>query len=197
MQFGEPFGGLFPGVRGAVLAALLRTGAPLTGRQIHSLVRDEFSLWSVQQALAGLVKLGIAEVSVVGRAHLHAVNEQHYAIPHLRALLSPIEALRAVVREAVGDAVVAVILFGSVARGESTSQSDVDLAVVADFTWPGRIALEDAVRTRVGNDCDVLVFDPDEFSRLAHADEEPVIKDILAEGVVLHGVVPNLSTAVA
>lgn len=37
MDFGEPFGGLIPGARGAALAALLRTGAPLTGRRVHAL----------------------------------------------------------------------------------------------------------------------------------------------------------------
>jgi hypothetical protein len=35
MFFGEPFGGVIPGARGAVLAVLLRTGEPMTGRQMH------------------------------------------------------------------------------------------------------------------------------------------------------------------
>ncbi len=37
MLFSEPFGGVIPGARGAVLAALLRTDTPLTGRQVHAL----------------------------------------------------------------------------------------------------------------------------------------------------------------
>lgn len=44
MIFGEPFGGVIPGARGAVLAVLLRTGEPLTGRQIHGLVSDDYGL---------------------------------------------------------------------------------------------------------------------------------------------------------
>ena len=48
MLFGEPFGGLIPGARGAVLGVLLRTGTPLTGRQLRGLIRDENSLWTVQ-----------------------------------------------------------------------------------------------------------------------------------------------------
>ena len=40
MYFGEPFGGLIPGSQGAVLSVLLRTDAPLTGRQIHGRFPD-------------------------------------------------------------------------------------------------------------------------------------------------------------
>lgn len=53
MAFGEPFGGLMPGTRGAVLAGLLRTGAPLTGRRIHDLLGGH-RLRAVQQALRNL-----------------------------------------------------------------------------------------------------------------------------------------------
>ena len=54
MRFDVAFGGLIPGASGAVLAVLLRTGSGLTGRQVHGLVRDRFSLWSVQQDTQGL-----------------------------------------------------------------------------------------------------------------------------------------------
>lgn len=43
VDFGEPFGGIIPGARGAVLAVLLRTGTQLTGRQIHTLIGDRHS----------------------------------------------------------------------------------------------------------------------------------------------------------
>jgi Fe2+ or Zn2+ uptake regulation protein len=67
--FNEPFGGIIPGARGAVLAALLRTGTPLTGRQIHSLLSDDYSLWTVQEALKSLTKLGLVETQTIGRAY--------------------------------------------------------------------------------------------------------------------------------
>lgn len=44
MLFHEPFGGLLPGARGAVLSVLLRTGTPLTGREIQGMVSDRYSL---------------------------------------------------------------------------------------------------------------------------------------------------------
>ena len=197
MRFEAAFGGLIPGASGAVLAVLLRTGVPLTGRQVYGLVRDQCSLWSVQQALGSLVGRGVVESRAVGRAMVHTINEDHYAIQPLRVLLDPIAALREAVRAVVGSSVDAVVLFGSVARGEASAESDVDLAVLAPSDWQGRTELEDVVRARLGNDCDVLVFTPEEFGRLAGSGEEPVVAQIVADGVVLLGSLPQAPVGVA
>lgn len=162
---GEPFGGLIPGAQGAVLAALMRTGAPLTGRQVHGLLRDDLSLWTVQEALKTLARLGLVSAQTVGRAGVHSINEEHYAIEPLRQLLSPMSVLEEIIREAVGDDVKAVIVFGSVGRGDPMPDSDVDLAVIAPKGWDDRTRIADLVRSRLGNDCDVLTFTPAEFSR--------------------------------
>jgi predicted nucleotidyltransferase len=100
------------------------------------------------------------------------------------------------VREAVGDDVKTVILFGSIARGESHIKSDIDLAVIAPTGWDGRTDLEDAVRTRLGNYCDVLVFTPEDFTRLPGTDE-PVVREILSEGIALIGSIPRVKSGVA
>ncbi|WP_116951745.1 nucleotidyltransferase domain-containing protein [Jiangella endophytica] len=191
MFFNEPFGGVVPGARGAVLASLLRTGMPLTGRQIHRLVSDDYSLWTVQEALKVLTKLGLVETQTIGRAGVHTVNEDHVAVAPLRALLDPIAALRDVVTTVIGPEVSAVILFGSIGRGEATPDSDVDLAVIAPRGWDKRVELEDSVRARLGNDCDVLVFTAAEFDRLAAAGE-PVVGDILRDGFALVGAMPRV-----
>jgi predicted nucleotidyltransferase len=196
MLFNEPFGGVIPGARGAVLAALLRTDIPLTGRQIHALVSDEYSLWTVQEALKALTQLGIVNTQTVGRAGVHTINEDHVSVAPLRALLDPITALTGTVREAVGNDIKTVILFGSIARGEANFYSDVDLAVMAPDGWDGRADLEDAVRIRLGNNCDVLVFTSEDFTRLADIGE-PVVREILASGVALIGSIPRMKSRVA
>jgi predicted nucleotidyltransferase len=190
MFFGEPFGGLIPGARGAVLSALLRTGAPLTGRQVHGLLSDEHSLWSVQEALKVLTRLGIVETQAIGRAGVHTVNEGHAAVAHLRVLADPTALLRAGIAKGVGSDVESVIVFGSIARGEASRDSDIDLAVIASPGWDGRTALEDAVRTSMGNGCDVLVFTPSQFQQLIQSGE-PVVSDILRDGFALIGSMPR------
>lgn len=189
MFFGEPFGGLILGARGAVLSVLLRTGAPLTGRQVHGLVSDEYSLWSVQEALKALAGLGIVDTQTIGRSGVHTINEGHATVAHLRVLADPIGMLRAAIAEAVGSDVESVIVFGSIARGEAHRGSDIDLAVIAPAGWDGRGDLEDAVRTSLGNGCDVLVFTPDQFQQLARSGE-PVASDILRDGLALIGSMP-------
>ena len=195
MLFSEPFGGVIPGARGAVLAALLRTDTPLTGRQVHALVSDDYSLWTVQEALKALTQLGLVNTQTIGRAGVHTINEEHFSIAPLRVLLDPIAALTGTVREAAGHDVKTVILFGSIARGEANIGSDVDLAVIALAGWDGRTDLEDAVRTQLGSNCDVLVFTPEDFTRLADTGE-PVVQEILTDGVALIGSIPRMKSGV-
>lgn len=190
MYFSQPFGGIIPGVRGAVLAALLRTGTPLTGRQVHGLVSDDYSLWTVQEALKELGKLGVVETQKIGRAGLHTVNEDHSSVLPLRALLDPVAILQDVVSAVADEEVTTVILFGSIARGEATIDSDIDLAVIAAEGWDKRIELEDQVRIRLGNNCDVLLFTAAEFDRLVGTGE-PVVRNILRDGVALIGDKPR------
>lgn len=190
MFFAEPFGGLIPGARGAVLAALLRTDEPMTGRQIHGLMAGNYSLWSIQEALKALTQLGLLETRTIGRAGIHTINEDHAFVAPLRALVDPVAELKAAIAEAIDSEVQAVILFGSVARGESNANSDIDLAVIAAPTWDQRVELQDSVRTRLGNDCDVLLFTEAEFRRLSAAGE-PVVSDILRDGVALVGTKPR------
>lgn len=195
MDFGEPFGGVIPGARGAALAVLLRTGAPLTGRRVHALIADRHSLGAVQQALRDLDRLGLITTEAVGRAGAHRVNEGHAAIAPLRALAGPIEMLTRVVEETARD-VEAVIVFGSVARGDAHADSDVDLVVIAPEAWDGRAELQQQVHERLGNDCDVLHLTGDHF-KLAPEDREPVVSEILRDGIALVGTMPRRSRVVS
>lgn len=188
MYFGEPFGGLITGARGAVLAALLRTNTPLTGRQVHGLLADQYSLWTVQQVLKSLAQLGVTTTATVGRAGVHTINDDHYAIEPLRALVDPFDALTATIRATAGDDVRAVLVFGSIARGTPGPASDVDLCVIADPLWDGRTELEDAIRARLGNDCDIIHLTPDDFSATERAS---VVDEIHRDGVLLLGSLPS------
>lgn len=180
-----------PGARGAALAVLLRTGTPLTGRRVHALIADRHSLGAVQQALRDLDRLGLITTEAVGRAGVHRVNEGHAAIAPLRALASPIEMLTRVVEEVVRD-VEAVLVFGSVARGEAHADSDIDLVVIAPAAWDGRAELQQQVQERLGNDCDVLHLTADHF-KLAPEDREPLVSEILRDGIALVGAMPRRS----
>ena len=155
MDFSQPFGGILPGARGAVLAVLLRTGAPLTGRRAHALVSGQHSLSAVQQALRDLEQLGLITTQTVGRAGVHRINEQHEAIAHLRAIRSPLEMLKQVVATTVTDAQ-AVVVFGSVGRGDAHRDVHAAPGELALFDQMQQVALNFLLAQRVGTGAAVV-----------------------------------------
>jgi hypothetical protein len=74
MFFGEPFGGIIPGARGAVLAALVRTGGPVMSltfqRAIRRHVWDPSCAGPSDESPPGINGLGrcAADCPVAGRA---------------------------------------------------------------------------------------------------------------------------------
>lgn len=190
----EPFGGIIPGPQGAVLAALLNTGKPLTGREVHRLVSDRTSQQSVQRALHTLVRVGLLESMPAGRANLYTVNDSHVAVPALREIVAPLHLLRRVIAESVkadDEGVQAVVLFGSAARGEALPDSDIDLAIIARDGWDGAHAIWEAVTSRYGGECDILQYTPREFAAWTRTEDEAVLRTIARDGITLWGALPR------
>jgi predicted nucleotidyltransferase len=152
--------------------------------------RRSLTLWSVQKALKTFTRLGLVKTQTIGRAGVHPINDGHAAVPHLRALADPIAMPGAAIETSVGSDIEAVIVFGSVARGEASEGSDIDLAVIAGPEWDGSADLQDAVGTSMGNGSDVLVFTPSQFQQLPRSGE-PVVSDILRDGFAIIGSVPR------
>jgi putative hydrolase of the HAD superfamily len=66
VRFGEPFGGLLPGARGAVLAALLRTGVSLAAVEQWRRYRGDLD----QEVLAAIATIGrTVPVALLSNAH--------------------------------------------------------------------------------------------------------------------------------
>jgi hypothetical protein len=84
-------------------------------------------------------------------------------------------------------------VFGSVARGDGGTDSDLDIFLVRptgigedDPVWRDQvIALEQAASAWTGNDARSLEYSQSELPRLQR--EEPVIAEIAADGIVLAG----------
>src|SRR5574341_1126007 len=65
---------------------------------------------------------------------------------HVHGLRAIADQYAGALRDVLGEALVSVVLFGSVARGEATATSDIDLLVVAEDLPPGRLARQDRIR---------------------------------------------------
>jgi len=83
-----------------------------------------------------------------------------------------------------------VILYGSVARGDYTAASDIDLIVVKETAepLPARIAeaLERCAEARPPLPVEPLVYTPAEFARML-AEGNPLLGEATRHGRVVHG----------
>lgn len=124
------FGG--PG-RTAVLRLLAGQSAELTGRQVAELVG--MSQPGIAGTLHHLAGLGVVQRRRAGQAILHQLDRENLLVktivlPALAAEANLIEDLKSELRAAFDPLAVSIVIFGSVARGESTPGSDIDVLVV-------------------------------------------------------------------
>jgi hypothetical protein len=94
------------------------------------------------------------------------------------------------VTSALGDQVDAMVLYGSVARGEAKRYSDIDILVVS--------AHHDATRERVSEICEELTYEHNYtfFISIVHLSREelrwhtevgsPFVRNVVDEGVILY-----------
>ena len=119
-----------------ILRILTALGTPLSQRELAR--RADVTLRSAQAALDDLYAVGIAAKLVGGRDHLTTLNSHHILAPTLTALFSAEAELARNVRTAIATIVagdrnppLGLYLFGSVARAEETTKSDLDILLVA------------------------------------------------------------------
>jgi predicted nucleotidyltransferase len=114
-----------------MLRVLLRGGPPMTGRALARVAGLKQS--TAQRALTRLRDAGLVIAEHAPPAIVYRANTDHLAMPALVALLRLEEQLRLRIVEHVAgwqQRPESVVVFGSVARGQATATSDVDILVV-------------------------------------------------------------------
>ena len=195
MDFARPVQAVIPGAQGRILAVLAETSAELNLRALARL--SGVSLAHASRVLPGLVSLGMVERRDVPPAALFRVVPEQVAV---RAVME-LSRARDVVLGEVGQLAaklppppVSVIVFGSLARGDASVQSDIDLVVVrpaavGEESDDWRRAVEAwrlEVRRRSGNAAEIVEVDEGEIGRLLRS-RRPMWKDVMRDGVVVYG----------
>ena len=143
MDLTRPYSAVSPTIEGEVLTTLARTTRPLSGREVARLVRRGTQP-SVQRALNHLVEHGVVDSQEAGgRAVLYTLNRDHLAYPAVEILARLRSDLSRRLRESIGSWAVKpvhVSVFGSAARGDGDTRSDIDVFLVR----PGRVDEDDA-----------------------------------------------------
>lgn len=197
MDFAAPIESVIPSAHGAVLAVLARAGKPLTGRAIATLTAGKVGQSRTNQVLSQLADAGIVTKDVQSFGYLYRLNHEHVAAPAIMVLASMRETLMERMANAVTQwdiPAVAVWMFGSAARGEASSSSDIDMVVVR----PEQIGADDPqwldqiddftihVSSWSGNEVNLLEFSLREIHEWTDR-AEPLMDSLRAEALRVYG----------
>lgn len=158
---------LFPQqYRRKVLAVLLmRPGQSFHLRELARLTGVS-SAGSLKKELDLLVKAGLLKVDRVGNQTLFCANANHPVFPELQGLVRKTSGLVDVLQQALSPLaaqIKAAFVFGSVARGTETPQSDVDVLIVGNIGFAQAVlALHDS-QAVLGREINPKVFSTTEW----------------------------------
>jgi predicted nucleotidyltransferase len=204
MDVGRPYTALVPTLDGAVVTVLAGTTRRLTGREVARLT-GRSAHKGVLDALNRMTEQGLVEREEAGRALLYTLNRDHLAAPAVEVLADMRVELRRRIRATLVSWAIPPLhasMFGSAARGDGDSTSDIDLFIVRsddvnveDDVWRAQLDdLTTRVRRWTGNRAAVSEVDEGELSALQRA-ERPIIDEMRNDTITLFG--PNFEAMLA
>lgn len=206
VDFSQPFRAVTPTLDGPVLRVLARTTQPMTRQQVADLI-GVASEAGVRKVLRRLAEQGVVIEQRIGTHYSYVGNREHILWPAVEVFMSAADRLDTTIREHVEAwevPALSVELFGSVAAGTSTADSDIDLMVYRPSLtedqvelWDGQVAeLRVAVERWTGNACEVLEIDPRTLVEMA-AEDEPVLKAprVPISGLNIAAAIPSMEIA--
>jgi hypothetical protein len=196
MDLTRPYSSVCPSLDGDVLRVLAATTLGLTGRQV-ALLTGRTSHSGVIKVLDRLVKQGLVDRVELNRTYLFSLNRDHLAASAVESLMELRSKLIDQTRSVAAAWTVQPVhlsMFGSAARGDGNSESDIDLfavraAVVPDDDGAWREQVEDLgrrVERWTGNPATVMEVSEAALGRFA-AEGRPILSELRADGVLLAG----------
>jgi predicted nucleotidyltransferase len=160
-------GPLFPKVRRELLGTILLH--PKQSWYLSELVRHLGRAPSqLHRELAALTDAGVLQRRVEGRQTYFAANPACPYLPELAGLLRKLMGSEHVLRgalEPLRDKIQCAFIYGSVARGDETAESDVDLMVIGEIGISDLVpALREAEKA-LGREINPTIYPPRELAR--------------------------------
>jgi predicted nucleotidyltransferase len=194
VDFLRPVEAVIPGAQGKLLAVFAETTASLSVRTAARL--SGVSLAQTSRILPELASLGILERAEVPPSTVYRLIEENVAsrtIVLLARSRDHVLAELGAAARSMGVPPVSIVVFGSFARGDAGSESDVDVVMVhqrgVEVTplWSeGVESWRHTTRRLTGNEVEVMEVDERDIgSRLRS--RRPVWLDIRREGIVIFG----------
>lgn len=175
---------LFPQqYRRKVLAVLFtRAGEWIHLRELERLT-GAASVGSLKKELDALVSVGLVNIQRMANQTQFAANEHHPVFAELRSLVQKTTGLVPLLQQALaplGDKVTLACVFGSVARGAESAQSDVDVLLLGELTFGEAVnALFDA-QAQLGREINPKVMTVAEW-QAKKRDGNAFVHDVLSK----------------
>ena len=197
MDLGHPINAVTPPLLGRALEVLSGTTRPLSGREIGRII-GEGSPNGVWNALRRLERQGLVLTDRRANATYYSANRDHLAWSAVESLARLRVSLVASVRSEFEQWDIAPIhasIFGSFARGDADTDSDLDILVIRPATmtssqsddWDAQVArLQDRVWRWTGNHCQVFAVDADRLAAYVRADD-PLVSAWVRDEMLLVG----------
>jgi predicted nucleotidyltransferase len=199
MDLSRPWAPIRSAIDMEVLRVLRGTTRPLTGREVARLVRAG-SQPAVNASLRRLSEEGLVGAEEAGNAYLYTLNREHLAAPAVQLLADIWPELLRRLREQIADWQVAPVhlsIFGSAARGDGDTASDIDLFVVRpgdvpddDAGWRDQLdRLSDHVLAWTGNHAGLSEVSERDVRRLRR-ERPPVVGELSRDAITIVGPEP-------
>lgn len=200
MDISRPWAPIRSPIDMEVVLVLRGTTRPLTGREVARLVRAG-SQPAVNAALRRLAEEGLVHAEEAGNAYLYTFNREHLAAPALELLADIRSELERRLRAEIAEWEIVpahVSIFGSAARGDGDTRSDIDVFVVRparvpedDARWRAQLErLSDRVYAWTGNHVGLSEVSATDIRRLRR-ERPPVVEELRRDAITLAGAPPN------
>jgi len=192
-----PLATITPTLDAGVLQVLAATSAGCTAAEVHRRLgrgSDE----GVRKVLARLVNQGVVLTETPARYPVYRLNRDHVAVPHIEALIRVRDEIVGNIRSEVAAWEVEPIhasLYGSFARGEAETDSDIDVLLVRsdalterdEDTWLEQLdRLDRRIGAWTGNAAQIVDLSVATLSMMAH-EADPLVTSWRNEAVHVHG----------
>jgi predicted nucleotidyltransferase len=196
MDLARPYKAVSPSLDGEVLNVLAGTSRGLTGREV-ALLTGRSSHSGVIAVLNRLTEHGLVARVELNRAFLFALNREHLAAPVVEEMTELKARLVERIQKALNEwriAPVHVSLFGSAARGDGDTSSDIDLFVVRpavtpveDLEWRDQLdGLTEKIERWTGNRATPHEVSEMELPQLED-DSPPILTELRSDAILLGG----------
>ena len=196
MNLSKPLTSLIPSLEGDVLSVLAGAEADFTGQQVHR-VLGKNSQTGVNRALQRLSATGIVNMRSSGNSNLYELNREHLLAKYVIAVANVrAEFFRLMSQEVTSWELhpECVAVFGSAARSDMTSDSDIDVFIsrpaeieFGDTAWRRQLTeFSLKVGRWTGNGVNAFEVGPKDVKRELGT-KDGVLYSIIDQGVVTFG----------